>query len=149
MCLRDHIGSESHVHDSVFIVSSSRIAILSTKCEEFADDIHHCSLNYFSFFLSGCQSWGLDVILQLPHNSVNVHDSFDGLIGSNDTFVGIPRSELDYAIFPWDIGWRLVWCLTELFPSDLGLLLEYLLELFEGLFLIETEGCPLVLATIP
>ena len=71
------------------------------------------------------------------------------MIGRNDTFVGIAGSELDYAIFPGDIRGWLVWCLTELFPSDLGLLLEYLLELFEGLFLIETERCPLVLATIP
>jgi hypothetical protein len=81
MCLRDHVGSESHVHDSVLIVSYSLIAILSAKCEEFADDIHHCSLNDFAFFLSGSQSWGLNIFLELPHYSVNVHDSLDGLIG--------------------------------------------------------------------
>ena len=70
------------------------------------------------------------------------------MIGRYDTFVRIARSKLNYTIFPWDIGWGLVWCLTELFPSHLGLLFQYLLELFEGLFLIETERCPLVLATI-
>ena len=130
------------------IVSCSRIVILSGKCEVSADDIHDCSLNDLALVLSGSQSWRLNVFLQLSNDSVNVHDSLDGLIGRYDTLVRIARSKLDYAVFPWDIKWGLIWCLTELFPSHLGLLLEYLLELFEGLFLVETEWCPLVLATI-